>query len=279
MAYNDKVMGVESGGNNFAKNPRSTAYGPHQFLSSTWLNMIRKYRPDLAQGKSIPEILALRSNRDISSEMNEAYGRENAGVLQKAGFEPTEGRKYLAHFAGAGGATKLLSNPQGSAAETLGPEVVKANPFLAGWTNQKVIDWADGKMGFQPMTVNTKAAPLTSAAPAPAPAGGLADAMNSIGAGFGTGGSAASAGETGLQGMLGKLGMGLGGSDNSGGKSGVGDANFKMATAAAQAAGGDEDGAPQLKAIQKPIDIQALSRILQQRSGLGMGSNKGLGSL
>lgn len=147
MALTEKIIGVESGGRRYAKNPRSSAYGPGQFISSTWLSMIDKYRPDLAEGRSKAEILELRSDPAISREMTSAYASENAEYLKSRGFEPTESTTYLAHFAGPDGAADLLENPQAPARSVLSPAAITANPFLKDWTAQQVIDWASGKMG------------------------------------------------------------------------------------------------------------------------------------
>ena len=45
----DRIIRVESGGSATAKNPLSSATGLGQFISSTWLRMMRTYRPDLAR--------------------------------------------------------------------------------------------------------------------------------------------------------------------------------------------------------------------------------------
>jgi hypothetical protein len=150
MALTEKIIGVESGGRRYAKNPRSSAYGPGQFISGTWMQMIEKYRPDLMQGRSRAEVLELRSDPKISREMTDAYARENAEYLKSRGLEPTEGNTYLSHFAGPEGAAALLSNPNAPAKSVLSPAAIEANPFLAGWSSRQVIDWASGKMGGQP---------------------------------------------------------------------------------------------------------------------------------
>lgn len=162
MAIEQKIIGVESNGRRYARNPRSTAYGPGQFLTSTWMDMLRRHRPDLLQGRSRQEALELRSDPEISAEMTRLYGQDNARTLQASGFEPNEGTTYLAHFAGPEGAVNLLKNPTASAASVLGSAVIEANPFLAGWSAQDVIDWASRKMGGQPVA---SAAPAQSAPP------------------------------------------------------------------------------------------------------------------
>src|SRR5690625_2992112 len=44
------IILLESGGVDSAKNPESSAAGAGQFIESTWLDMIRRYRPELRMG-------------------------------------------------------------------------------------------------------------------------------------------------------------------------------------------------------------------------------------
>jgi len=102
------IIGTESGGRANAANPNSSAYGAGQFISSTWLNMVRKYRPDLATGKTDSEILSLRGDAKISVEMTAMYTRENAATLSSNGIATDPGALYMAHFMGPGGAVKAM---------------------------------------------------------------------------------------------------------------------------------------------------------------------------
>ena len=147
MAIADQIIGVESGGRRNAKNPRSTAYGPGQFLNATWLDMLQRHRPDLVAGRSVADLLALRSDPALSREMTDAYARENQQFLAGRGINPTPGNTYLAHFAGPEGAAKVHANPNQSVETILGQNVVAANPFLRGKTGADLIRWADRKMG------------------------------------------------------------------------------------------------------------------------------------
>src|SRR6187402_2186859 len=108
MGLVDAIIGVESGGNPNATNPNSSASGLGQFIDSTWLSTLRSARPDLAEGKSNAELLALKTDPAISREMTQAYANQNQAILQKNGLPVTEGNTYLAHFAGPGGAVKVL---------------------------------------------------------------------------------------------------------------------------------------------------------------------------
>ena len=144
----NRIIGVESDGDPNAKNPRSTATGLGQFIDSTWLDMIGRHRPDLAKGLSRQEVLGLRKNPKLSREMTRLFTMENAESLRKRGMAPTPGNIYLSHFLGAGGAGKALSaDDNASVASVLGEGVVKANPFLRGWSIGKLKAWSDRKMG------------------------------------------------------------------------------------------------------------------------------------
>jgi hypothetical protein len=158
MALIDQIIGVESGGNPSARNPRSSAAGLGQFIDSTWLSMLAKYRPDLTGSKE--ELLALKSDPQLSKAMTEAYAAENGQILQGAGHEVTPGSTYLAHFAGPQGAVSVLNaDPSAPVGQILGDRVVKANPFLANMTAGDLRAWADKKMGLsQPMDIRPPAA-------------------------------------------------------------------------------------------------------------------------
>jgi hypothetical protein len=164
MGLIDSIIGAESGGNPNARNPNSSASGLGQFIDSTWLSTIRGARPDLA-GKSDQELLALKTDPQLSREMTEAYANQNQALLTKSGLPVTPGNTYLAHFAGPGGAVKVLqADPTVPVGDILGPAVVKANPFLAGMTAGDLQAWASKKVGGsgpQPAT-----APQAAAAPA-----------------------------------------------------------------------------------------------------------------
>ena len=77
MALIDSIINVESGGNPNARNPHSSASGAGQFIDSTWISMIRQHRPDLAQSMSNSDLLALKSDPQLSREMTAAYAADN----------------------------------------------------------------------------------------------------------------------------------------------------------------------------------------------------------
>lgn len=142
-----RIIGAESGGNPYARNPNSSATGAGQFINSTWLNTMRAARPDLVAGRSPDEILAMRSDPNLSREMTAYYAQQNGETLRAAGLPVTPGTTYLAHFAGPQGALAVLrSDPSMPVASVLGATVVAANPFLRNMTTGQLAQWADRKM-------------------------------------------------------------------------------------------------------------------------------------
>lgn len=142
-----------------SKNARSSATGAGQFIDSTWLDMLKRHRPDLAQGRGDQDLLALRADRQLGREMTEAYRGENETFLKRQGIAPTPGAQYLAHFLGPGTAAAVLkADPNQPISEALtaavgdkkAAEFIAANPeVLQGRLVGSVTQWADAKMGGQ----------------------------------------------------------------------------------------------------------------------------------
>jgi hypothetical protein len=141
----------------YGRNPRSSADGEGQFINSTWLDVLKRNRPDLANGRTDQQLLALRADRALGKEMTEAYRAENEAYLRGRGHAATPGQQYLAHFLGAGGADAVLkANPnlpvEEALAQAVGPgkakAMIDANPeILRGKLSGSVAAWADRKMG------------------------------------------------------------------------------------------------------------------------------------
>ncbi|MCO6382626.1 peptidoglycan DD-metalloendopeptidase family protein [Oceanicola sp. 502str15] len=173
----NQIIRVESGGNATAKNPLSTATGLGQFIESTWIRMMKTYRPDLASTLSRAELLALRNDPTISREMVKRLAMEGESYLRARGHGITAGRLYLCHFLGAQGAAVVLSNPDGALlVDVLGQGVIRANPFLTGKTVGYVKAWAEKKMS------GSKGAVVVTSAPVIREPGGLPDYRKEIGA-------------------------------------------------------------------------------------------------
>lgn len=162
-----QIIQVESAGDARAKNARSTATGLGQFINSTWLRMMRTYRPDLVESLSEAELLDLRFDPALSRAMVTNLARENESFLRARGHRVTPGRLYLAHFLGPAGADiALKADPEASVADVMGAQVVDANRFLDGRNVKWMTDWSDRKMAR--VTNGTVAS--RPAAPAPEPA-------------------------------------------------------------------------------------------------------------
>lgn len=140
-SFVDRVVKAEYGSGKVYKNPNSSASGPGQFIESTWLGLFKKYIPERSAqmlekyGKDAvdAQILALRANSDDSRALIEAYARENASTLQKAGVSVDEVALQLAHFLGPQGAIAVLKAAPGTLAkDVLGASAVKANPTILG---------------------------------------------------------------------------------------------------------------------------------------------------
>jgi hypothetical protein len=197
------IIGAESSGDPNAQNTQSSAGGLGQFINSTWLDMLRKYKPDLAalpQGQQ----LQLKFDPELSREMTGRYAQENSDILSAKGLPVTPGALYLAHFAGPQGAIKALSvDPATPIDQVMTPAALRANPFLATQgitTAGDLIDWAGRRVGKGGSA--TAQAQATPTAPAGTPGPATAGLMPQLG------GAAAMAGR-GL-GALGNLAGGAG---------------------------------------------------------------------
>jgi hypothetical protein len=115
--------------------PTSTAMGNGQFLNGTWLHMLKATRPDLAQGKSDAEILAMRADPALSKQVTAAYAQTNAAALQAANLPVNGTTLAMAHKLGPGGAQAVLNaDPNAPLTKVLDPAAIKANPQLGKLT-------------------------------------------------------------------------------------------------------------------------------------------------
>jgi hypothetical protein len=157
-----KIIQAEGEG----KNPRSSADGVGQFTDSTWIESIKKYFPNLAQGRSDDQLLAMRKIPQLASRVTEAFTAGNEAGLSKAGLPVTPATTYLAHFAGLGGAIKVLqADPNTPVAQILGNAALKANPFLEGMTARDLELWAARKMQGPAMVAQNAQGPQGGATP------------------------------------------------------------------------------------------------------------------
>lgn len=141
-----KIMRAESGGKVDARNPRGSATGLYQFISSTWLRLYKNRYG--SRGLSDAQILEKRLDPRIQEQlMNDSldiYDRS----LKAAGLTPSAGNLYLAHFFGPTKAVELLkADPNAALASKVSSRVMRDNPFLRGMRVSDVVNWTRNKMG------------------------------------------------------------------------------------------------------------------------------------
>lgn len=131
----DRLMHAESGGRDFAANPRSTAVGPFQFIKGTFLYVARRHLHEETGALSDTQVLALRTDRAFARRAAEAYVKDSAALLSASGFDPTFVRLRLAFLVGPNAAIQILrATPVTPLAQLLNPAVLRANPFMIGMT-------------------------------------------------------------------------------------------------------------------------------------------------
>lgn len=131
----DRLMMSESGGRLNARNSRSTALGPYQFIASTWLHIARtSFATETAELKP-HEVLELRTDLTFARRAAKIYTEANAAHLAANSHKPTFANLRLAFLVGPSGAVKILSaKPETPVVSLLGTTVVGANPFMRSMT-------------------------------------------------------------------------------------------------------------------------------------------------
>lgn len=91
-----------------AKNPYSSAAGADQIIDGTWLKLMNTYHPEMVQGQTKEQILAMRTDKDLSGAMAGKYDEENAKILASNGIAPTPNFINALYRAGPGDGLKLI---------------------------------------------------------------------------------------------------------------------------------------------------------------------------
>ena len=127
----DRLMAAESGGRNDAKNPRSTALGPFQFLRSTFLDITRRHFQAEIVGLTDEQIAALRTEPTLSRRVAAVYCKEIVRYLKGKGLAPTFAYLRLAYLLGPADAVRIIQAQAETPVVTLlSVEVIAANPFM-----------------------------------------------------------------------------------------------------------------------------------------------------
>lgn len=118
----EKIMHVESGGNMFSRNGKSTAAGLFQPIDDTWNRYVRKYpneiKPDGRYDPIQQVKFAVYFTLDNQKSLKKSLNRDATG-----------GELYLAHFLGDNGAISIIKESNN-----------RPNTPLKGFLPQSVID-------------------------------------------------------------------------------------------------------------------------------------------
>jgi hypothetical protein len=131
----DRLMVAESGGDDQARNLRSTALGAYQFIAPTFLRVVRQHLADETAKLSPSGILQLRTDREFARRAAAAYTKDNAYHLASRGLPTSFVNLRLAYLVGPSGAVKVLrADPNMQVNSVLSASALKANPFMARMT-------------------------------------------------------------------------------------------------------------------------------------------------
>lgn len=98
LSYAQKVAQIEASGNPNAANGHAVGLG--QFMPGTWLPLIKSALPNVATGKTDAQLLALRTDPNVSLQMIGALGDQSAAQLTTDKIPVTDATKYGMHFLG-----------------------------------------------------------------------------------------------------------------------------------------------------------------------------------
>lgn len=139
---------LESGGRATAKNPRSTALGPDQFIEGTWLRTVEQASPDWAKGLNRAELLELRTDPTKSAQMARVLDANNAAALRSQGVEVNNHTLYAAHHFGPHAAIRMAqAAPDTPMASILSKQQMAANRYLKGRTVADTLAHWDRRAG------------------------------------------------------------------------------------------------------------------------------------
>lgn len=145
--YLNCCIQIEAAGNPTAKAKTSSAFGLGQFLNATWLEEVQQHAPQVMQGRSKAQILALRSDPEFSIYILARFSEDNQKIV---GMNCTDGDLYLAHFLGVGSARDLFRAPASTPVSSLvSQKAINANRSIlykktAGqvraWAAQRIVE-------------------------------------------------------------------------------------------------------------------------------------------
>jgi len=155
-SYFAMLRSAESGGRNIGSDS-SSAFGPYQFTSGTWSNVIKRH-PDLGLTE------ADRFNPAKQEIAIRAFTADNALALKSAGLPQTDVNLYMMHFLGEAGGRRMIVGLMHHAGEDArnfaDPKAVAANPTIFnGRSVEQVFKLFGGKFGDKETWKNVSDAP------------------------------------------------------------------------------------------------------------------------
>ena len=136
----DRLMAAESGGRNDAKNPRSTALGPFQFIKSTFLDIMRRHFQAEIAGLTEEEISGPANGPGVVKTCCSRLLQRNSPAPQSARAGPTFAQLRLGYLLGAEDAAQIMqAQAERPVASLLSPEVITANPFMRDMTVAEIV--------------------------------------------------------------------------------------------------------------------------------------------
>lgn len=144
----NRIIQIESAGSPEARARTSSAAGLGQFITGTWLGVVKKHRPDLFKEHSSAALASMRVGKATAAlqlEMLARFTEDNAISLGN-GF--TDGDLYLAHFLGIADAKNVFrANPHDLATSHVSKDAAKANAsIIPGKTCAQLRAWAQRSM-------------------------------------------------------------------------------------------------------------------------------------
>jgi hypothetical protein len=150
-AFKDRVRTKESGGNDHAQNPKSSARGRYNFTDGTFRDY---YRRVFGQDPGAHPSHELKDNGQIQERLMDALTHDNAAKLTAMGESVNTGNLYAMHVLGAGDGPKVFkADPSTPIERILSEDVLRRNPYFRGKSASEIIAWAHDKMGGSTVSV------------------------------------------------------------------------------------------------------------------------------
>lgn len=143
-----RIRKRESGGRDDARAPTSSATGRYQYTSGTWLDSIKRYKPEWAEGRSDEELLTMRNDPNAQEDIMRKDLARHTALLENNGFDASPGNLYAMHHLGIAGAGRVLNaDPNASLVDVLPKSFIRANPYMRDHTAGSLLRSFELEMG------------------------------------------------------------------------------------------------------------------------------------